>query len=217
MINFLILSGGLGWRIKSYEPRAMLDISGKTLLQRQVEQLKKVNDNIYLISGYKPAKIKKLAYSLQVNNINNKNHASTNQIEGIRLFLNKFNCDNVFMMHGDLLFNSDLKSLDYSSSFILYDRNNNFKQNEVGININNGYVNNLSYGLDTKWSQMCFITGKELELLKKLCLTDNKYYLTFEVLNYIINNDGKFKAIPFDGKIYELDTVEEIKNADFNC
>lgn len=217
MINFLILAGGLGWRIKSYEPRSILNISGKSLIQRQVEQIKKLNDSICLISGYKPAKIKRAISSLGIDNINNKNHASTNQIEGIRLFIEKYNPSNVFLMHGDLLFDTNFNLLDYSSSFLLYDKNNSFKQGEVGLNINDGYVNNLSYGLDTKWSQMCYLTGKELDLVKELCRTDNGYYLTFEVINYVINNGGKIRAVPFYGKIYELDTVEEIKNADFNC
>lgn len=217
-MNFLILSSGLGWRIKSYEPRCMISVSGKSLLQRQVDQIRQVeNSQCYLSYGYKPSIVKKFATSLGVTPINNKEYANTNQIESIRLFLSKVNTSGVFILHGDLVFSTDLKSFDYSSSFVLYNSECCFKNSEVGININDGYVHNLSYGLDTKWSQMFYVTGKELDILKNLCMKDNKYFLTFEVINYIIQNGGIFKAVPFIGKIYELDTVEEIKNADFNC
>ena len=222
MLNFLLLSAGLGWRIKSKEPRSMLDIAGKSLLKRQSDNIRKCfpvenPTSISIVSGFKPGRVRKESKSLGVKHFNNNKYKDTNQIESIRIFLNNSNVDNLFIIHGDLDFRIKFNEYQYDESFTLYDDRNNFKQDEVGINIVDGFVNNLSYGLNTKWSQMFFLTGLELKLLKNICNTDNTYYLTFEILNKIIDLGGNFKAYRQNDNIYELDTIEEINNANFNC
>lgn len=222
MLNFLLLSAGLGWRIKSKEPRSLLKIDGTTLLKRQTDSIRKYfpgedSASISIVSGFKPGRVKKESKSLGLKHFNNNRYRDTNQIESLRIFLNNSNVDNLFIIHGDLDFRIKFDAYEYDKSFTLYDDKNNFKQDEVGINIIDGSVNNLSYGLYTKWSQMFFVTGLELRLLKNICSSDNTYYLTFEILNKIIDLGGNFSAYEQSGNIYELDTIEEINNANFNC
>lgn len=218
-MQVLLLSAGSGWRIKSKEPRSLLEISGKTLIRRQKEQIDKYfpENKTCLISGYKAGKVKKECKAAGVNHINNPEYATTNQLESLRIFFESNNVNQLLIIHGDLNFKINFDSYNFNESFVLYDKCNNFKNTEVGINIVNGVVNNLSYGLDTKWSQIFNVVGKELDLLKNICKLDKKYLLTFELINEILKSGGCFNAYPHDGFIYEIDTLEEINNADFNC
>jgi CTP:phosphocholine cytidylyltransferase-like protein len=214
-INFLSLAANVGKRIKSKEPRAALSVRGIPLVLRQYNTIKKDTDGNFKLSvaaGYKHNKIKKIIKNTEIDLYVNPNYASTNQAESIRIYLENNEANNVMIIHGDLLFSTI--RYNYSESFVVYDTDNNFRDDEVGLNIQNGYINNMSYGLDTKWSQMFYVAGKELEILKNLCSDTNfkKYLLTFEVINSIISRGGKFKAVPQEGAIFEIDTINDINN-----
>ena len=94
------------------------------------------------------------------------------------------------------------------------------KKNEVGLVEVDGKLSVLSYGLEKKWCQIAFFTGKELSLLRnifnKFDETDKKM-LSFELINKIISDGGSFKCIePKHMKILEIDTIKDAKNEDIN-
>ena len=100
-------------------------------------------------------------------------------------------------------------------SKILIDKRGMFRKNEVGVAYNGSEVTNFSYGLNDKWGQVAYITGKELELFERVAFNqDHERWFGYEALNFIINNGGKLIPIAQDGaKVVEVDSVKDIEQA----
>jgi len=222
-IAVAILSAGIGDRIKSYEPRSMLKIGNKTLINHQICTISSCFDNpeIIAVLGYNVTRvIKKLDKDIRV--VENQLYKETNCAESIRLAFNNTNKSNLLFFHGDLYFNMEtLLELDYNKSFIITDSKNRLHEKEVGVTINNGGVAEiLSYGLPTKWCQIVFLTGKELKILENIFYkfnSINKKLLSFELLNEIIMMGGTFKCYePSNMSILEIDCIKDLNNENFN-
>lgn len=67
---------------------------------------------------------------------------------------------------------------------------------------------------------MCFLTGKELKILKSIFLKfqeSDKKMLSFEVINKIIENGGSFACHEKKGShVVEIDCIKDINNENFN-
>lgn len=103
----LILAAGSGTRMGKYTenlPKGMLNVNGKTLIERQLETLRAAGiDDIAIATGYKAEKI---AYA-GVTYYHNAEYASTNMVETImcaREFLN----DDVLIAYSDILYTPEL-------------------------------------------------------------------------------------------------------------
>lgn len=221
-ISVVILAAGVGSRIRSNEPRSLIKINNQTLLSHQAETLSQTftNHEIIGVFGTHLEKILKKT-DRRVRVIENQLFQETNNSESMRLGLNGSIYNNVLFIHGDIFFQKDLiKSADYSRSFLVVDANNDMADKEVGVTMSGSKVSILSYGLEKKWCQMCFVTGKELKILKSIFLkfqkTDKKM-LSFEVINKIIENGGSFVCHEKKGShVVEIDCIKDIKNENFN-
>ena len=217
-----LLSAGLGNRIRSNEPRSLIKIGGKCLLDLQIEALSSMfsEPNILLGIGVESQKIIK-RFTGRVRLIENQLYKTTGPFETLRLLVNSSTDDSLLIIHGDLYFNSNiLDSADFSKSFIVSDTTGSILDREVGITSVNNKASILSYGLKDKWAQIAFLTGKELAILRNLCCKsndDSKHLLTFEIINSIINKGGSFKVHKPDKTfIVEIDCMKDIKNENFN-
>lgn len=219
-IEVIILSAGVGARIKSYEPRSLIRIKKvESLIEHQINLL---NENIPKCSittviGYSANKvIRRVQGKTKI--VENQLYESSNNSESLRLALNNSNYDKIMFMHGDLYFNNSIfKHMDFSTSFVL--SSNMFADKEVGLMNIDGNVTIFSYNLPVKWAQIAFLRDKELDLLKKIYLKDEdfKYNLTFEMLNKVIDAGGNFKVIDIkDSYIKEIDNIKDIMNENFN-
>lgn len=215
----IILSAGISNKMKTYEPRSLLKIGDMFLFEKQYASISRAlpSTKISIVCGYKKERVLKKVSGCQLNLsifINDKFEAS-GPTYSLFCALDKSKED-VFFMHGDILFDYRLLETSYTESFIIFDSDGQLKDSEVGIVESNGIVSNFSYGLKTKkkWCQMAFLTGLEFELLKKLSLSEKyKYMLTFETLNEIIRLGGVIKCIPSNGLfISEIDSIKEAKN-----
>lgn len=221
-ITVIILSAGIGSRIKSYEPRALLKMGERTLLEHQIYHLQNNfhNSEITVVVGNAATKIiKRVDTNIRI--IENQLYENTNSFESLRLAINNIVGDNVLFLHGDLIFNQKtFEGLSYDKSFVLIDKNEQFSEREVGITQTNKKVNIFSYGLPTKWCQIAYITGREFSILKQICHKNNaehKKMLTFEALNKIINKGGQFFCYePPNMKIKEIDCMRDFNNENFN-
>jgi choline kinase len=219
-LEVIILSAGIGARIKSYEPRSLIRIKkAESLIEHQISLL---NENIPKCSittviGYSANKvIRRVQGKTKI--VENQLYESSNNSESLRLALNNSSHDKIMFMHGDLYFdNSIFRYMNFSESFVL--TSNMFADKEVGLMNINGYVSIFSYSLPTKWAQIAFLRDKELDLLKKIYLKDEdfKYNLTFEMLNKVIDAGGTFKVVDIqDSPIKEIDNIKDIMNESFN-
>ena len=218
----VILSAGIGNRIKSNEPRSLIKIGNKTLLEHQIDL---INNNfekheIIGVFGYEIEKIiRKIHGKIRV--VENQIYENTNNSESLRLAVNNTNKKNIMFFHGDLYFNDAIfKNIDFRKSFLVVDTKEMMKQKENGITINNNKAAILSYGLPTKWCQIAFMTGKELKILKNILHKlqgSNKKMLSFEIINKMISMGASFECYePDNMSIIEIDCIKDIKNENFN-
>jgi choline kinase len=217
-----LLSAGLGNRIRSNEPRSLIKIGGKCLLELQLEALSSMfsEPNILVGIGVESQKIVK-KFIGRVRLVENQLYKTTGPFETLRLLVNSSTDDSLLVIHGDLYFNSNiLDGADFSKSFVVSDTTGSILEREVGITSVNNKASILSYGLKDKWAQMAFFTGRELATLRNLCCKsndDSKHLLTFEIINSIINKGGSFKVHKPDKTfIVEIDCMKDIKNENFN-
>lgn len=220
-ITFIILGAGIGHRMISYEPRSLLKYKDKYLISHQIDQIKNtLKDDICpfftLVTGYKHEKVVKKLKQEDVLIVNNPEYDTTNQIESVRRALNYEVGNNVCLIHGDIFFSEDFSKYDYTKSFCIVDNRGQLKDREVGINYYDNKVNILSYGIEDKWAQIVYLTGKEFELLQTICSFDNNYYLTFEIINKIIDLGGTFDIYLTESKLFEVDKIKDLKNENTN-
>ena len=211
-----ILGAGIGSRIKSHEPRSLIKIGNKTLLEHQICTLRECFETpeIITVVGCKAEKvIKKIRGNVRI--VENQLYETTNTSESIRLAFNNSLKGNFLFIHGDLYFNtSTLRSIDYSKSFVIVDNKKMIHDKEVGLTIYNNAATIFSYGLPTKWCQIAYITGRELKILKNIFNkfdTTHKKMLSFEILNKMISMGAIFKCHePKNMSILEIDRIKDL-------
>jgi len=221
-ISVVIVSAGVGSRIRSNEPRSLIKIKDDTLVNHQIQAITDTFKS-YEIIGVFGTQIEKILKRVdnRIRVVENQLHNETNNSESMRLGLNNSIYDNVLFIYGDIYFKSKLlKSADYTKSFLVVDANEDMSEKEVGLTANGNKVSILSYGLEKKWCQMCFLTGKELKILKSIFLKfqeSDKKMLSFEVINKIIENGGSFACHEKKGShVVEIDCIKDINNENFN-
>ena len=218
----VILSAGVGSRIKSNEPRSLIKIGNKTLIEHQIDLLNNnlTNHEIIGVFGYAIEKIiKKIHGKLRV--VENQIYEETNNSESLRLAVNNTSKNNIMFFHGDLYFNEAMfKNADFKKSFLIVDKKQMMKSKEIGITIQNNKATILSYGLPTKWCQLAFVTGKELKILRNVLSRlhgSQKKMLSFEIINKMISMGANFECYePNNMSIIEIDCIKDIKNENFN-
>lgn len=216
-ISIAILAAGIGSRIKSYEPRSMLKIKGKTLMEHQINTIRECFDDPDIISviGYDAQKVIR-KFNDEIRIIENQLYETTNASESIRLAFNSTNKSSFLFIHGDLLFNKEtLLDLDYGKSFVIVDTKQRMDNKEVGLTvINNQKASIFSYGLNTKWCQIAFFTGEEINIAKNIFNKFEDYHkkmLSFEILNQMLNMGASFNCYEPSGmKILEIDRIKDI-------
>tara|TARA_R110000824_G_scaffold379455_1_gene571437 strand:- start:898 stop:1608 length:711 start_codon:yes stop_codon:yes gene_type:complete len=217
-----ILSAGMGSRIKSYEPRALLKIGPKFLLQHQLDVMHSVFDKPEIVVGIGVESNRILKkFPSKIRFIENQLYDTTGPFETLRLIVNNITGNSILFFHGDLYFDArTIESADFSRSFIVVDNKNKMRDKEVGVTTVNDKASILSYGLDTKWCQIAFLTGKEFAILRQICSKttyETKTLLAFEAINSIIGRGGTIKVYePDNMSIVEIDCMKDIKNENFN-
>ena len=216
--QIVILAAGIGSRTKSYEPRCLLKYNGKVLLDNQMEILsnKFIGSEISIVCGFDYQRImKRVGKKARI--VENQSYENTNSGESLKLAVNNSIYDSVLFLHGDLYLSSDLfNNVKFDRSFLLVDNLNKFEEKEVGVTVVNDQATVLSYSLSTKWCQIAFITGNEMNILRRLLARQDfntKYLLTFEILNKIIEMGGAFHCYDIGSSfIKEIDNLKDITN-----
>jgi choline kinase len=221
----VLLSAGIGNRIKSNEPRALIPYANTTLIEYQIRTISNSFNkcDIIVVCGHESYKInKRLEPYKNVRIVENENYEITGSASSMRLGFNNTKNNRVILIHGDLIFNKQtISNLDYRQSFLLVDNRDMIKEREVGVVISdNECASNMCFGVDTKWCQIAHFTGKELERLRRDLNKNNdfnKRRLTFEVINDLINTKGSFKCYePEEMQIFELDSMKDFLEGEVN-
>ena len=216
--SILIIGAGVGKRMLSYGQKQFLNIKNKTILERQLSNINKVfkKKEIIFVCGFQYEKIKnKIPKHLKV--VVNNEFETTNVSYSIKVGLDHCSTDNVLIIYGDLVFNvSCLKCPFNNESAVVIDKLNTMNEREIGCIINKGLIQNFSYDIPNKWSQIMYLCNDELSLFKKYVNDKkNKNKYGFEGLNYILKKDGRLKSFfPKRMKVMDVDCVSDIPVAE---
>lgn len=197
--SIVIPAAGFGGRMKSYGPKSLLEIrEGTRIIDNQLKHIYKYfhKPQIVVVAGYNWHKVREaLNQKRNVKVVHNENWEHTNVAASIRIGLRHTLHRNTVILHGDLVFNAwTLRAPFGNHSFILTDSSGLMKQEEVGCTVVNNRVEQLMFDLPLKWAQISYFTGKERDLLDKVCNKKYDKYFNFELLNMIIESGGNFAA-----------------------
>lgn len=221
-LSIIIPAAGLGRRMKSYGPKALIDVGNdQSLIGRQLLIMRELFPaaQLVVVVGHQAEKITSRLWGIST--VENRAYESTNVGRSIGLGLQAATGKNVLVVYGDLVFNrATLKSIPLDRSCVVVDPPDQegcsqLRDNEVGCNVVDGVITHFDYGLDTKWAQIVLLAGKELRLFRKFSTQhDKRRHFGFEILNEVIENEGQFHAHQSPGmKIVEIDTSRDIEPA----
>jgi choline kinase len=219
-LSIIIPAAGIGRRMKSYGPKPLIELSGfETVLSRQLRILRETfpKADIVVVVGYEAERIiRTLPLGMRLKVVENERYDETNVLRSIGMGLRAINHTNVMVIYGDLVFNSEAVTWATSNgSSLLVDTKGQIDEEEVGTTVVDGRVTNLSYGLDTKWSQIMYLTGRELDLFKRMAWnSDRRMWFGYEALNMVVDNGGNLRAIePRGVRVAEIDSSKDIERA----
>lgn len=217
-ISFILLGAKFGYRMKSFGPRPLFPVGpNKILLDQNLEAIYHLfpNAEVLLTVGYQAHKVIRAGRYVKL--IEHPLFDDGNNAEELRLGLNATLNKKVFVLESDVVLSTNLlKRLKLNESFAVVDRLQRFDTDEVSV-VANDNIEIFTYGHDTKWSNIVYLTGLELDNLRGFINQKSyKNYFVFELLNQIIKNGGRFKTVfsnetdyltrlDLPNKIYEKD------------
>tara|TARA_Y100001973_G_C5206132_1_gene341653 strand:- start:2795 stop:3535 length:741 start_codon:yes stop_codon:yes gene_type:complete len=215
-LSIIIPAAGMGHRMKSYGPKALIRLYQEiTLIERQIELLWSVypNAEILVVIGFEGEKIRKKLSNYPVRFISNPIHQSTNVLYSIGLGMQAIISEEVMIVYGDLIFNENAIRNLRGSSKVVVDNSNSLKKEEVGVVQNKNTITNFSFGVEPKWAQITYLTGKEMQIFKEISTKkETSQWLGYEGLNYIIEKGGIIEAHhPKSMKIFEVDVAKDLE------
>jgi histidinol-phosphate/aromatic aminotransferase/cobyric acid decarboxylase-like protein/choline kinase len=238
----IILAAGMGRRLGEYtrdNTKCMLPINGQRLIDRDLDQLSKLNLNrVIIVVGYKGKNlIDHIGHcyddSLKIEYINNPVYDKTNNIYSLSLAKDKLMEDDTILMESDLIFEESILNMLVDNPFpnlalvakyetwmdgtmVRIDEDNNIvdfvsKQAFSYQDVNLYYKTVNIYKFSKEFSR-----HKYVPFLNAYCeaLGNNEYYeQVLRVITFLDSSD--IKALPIGNrKWYEIDDVQDLDIAE---
>lgn len=214
-LTVVILAAGFSKRMSTLGVRSMIKLdNGLTILDNQIATIETEfpKSDIYVVVGYQADRLIR-KYFGRVKLIENQCFKDTNAVKSLALALMSCGSGGLLVIHGDIVFNNEtVEKLTQNGSCVVADTKDQIKPEEVGLIFQDGKVVNFSYGLETKWGQIAYLEGNELQELKNLTINPltSKFSL-YEIFNLIIENNGSFSVLENeDARIVEVDCCKDL-------
>lgn len=217
LITIVLLCDSPGYRMKSYGPISLINISNQKLIDLQIKAIQQTFTNFEIImclgfDAEKTCKYIRSKYSgLPIRIVENQLFNSSNSCESARIALNNTLNNKVLICGGNLLFNSKvLSSINYSQTCVLTE-NNPCENLDVRINIDdNNEAQYFSFGAYKAWSEIIFLHNADIiEAFRKIIVyPENKNKFMFEALNEILKTKHRIKCI---NNKYPIKKISNIK------
>ena len=226
----IILSAGLGTRLNHLTkslPKCLIKLNNKTILETQIEMLKKCNINrIILVIGQDGEcwtdENKEKIKTINPNTIINHENTKTKNTHSLKLALEKCNEEDLLIFDGDLVFSQDLinKFIDSKDNLILTKiTEKDIPGNKVTLREDKS-VEKLERDPEKIQKQMIFYGGmlkinKQDSNLLKNTIIQNKYYNLD--IGFLINDlCEKINIFPFSNNqwfnVNAKNDLEDAKN-----
>lgn len=207
----IILAAGKGTRMGKYTenlPKGMLNLNGKTLIERQIETLKSAGIyDIAIVTGYKADKIN---YN-GIKYYHNKKFDTTNMIETL-MCAKEFLDDDVLICYSDILYTKKVVDMCINN------------RSDIGVVVDNNWkflwklrYNTTDYDLES----LTVKEGKIIELGKEVTSSDNLDYRYVGIIKLLLNGIKTFintyknhmgKMWEQSGKSFEQGYMTDILN-----
>lgn len=195
-------------------PKCLLPFGKNTILNRQIDILRKsaINiENIYVVAGFMSEKVKK---SVKCNVIINDEYATTDNSYSLWLALNIID-DDVLIVDGDLVFDEKIFERILKSDFnaVLVKKEETIKES-TGVSVrDDGRISEIGKHIQNEISYcgIAYIKQNTVSVLRKE-LEKNKYTWYSVALNIVINNIP-FYAIYTDRKCCGVNTKYDYMSA----
>lgn len=206
-----------GTRMVSYGPKPLVKLNKKTIFDRQQASLGAVfkHYETILVGGFQQDKLQNRLE--KITHINNQRYLETNTAYSLSLALSKITTNRVVIIPSGLLFNKDSLEcpLNQESSIICCPT---ISQDNLGVNIVNGYAEHVFYNLNNTWGHILYLTGVELAIYTYLCgLPENFNKFSFEIINQTIDRGGKFKVFHTNTTNINIETSKIFNQAKATC
>lgn len=213
-VDILIPAAGAGSRMRSFGNRSLLKFGGRTLLQWQFRELRKVFPHlpIRVVGGMDAVRLREhLPQQFPV--VVNWDWEETNAAYSIALGLEKSTADYTLVIYGDLLFNSRFLSGFPEGNVVWCEPTKGKRDKRVGMNLSDEVPVHFAYGLPYKWSQAFVLDREAREVFINLMRFPNrKRYLTHEIFNLMMEEGISFQPYePNFGKVLELNTPNVLR------
>ena len=218
MINTaIILAAGKGRRMLPLTkkiPKALIKIKNKTLIERKINSLKKINiKKIHVTVGHKSILLSKYLYKKNISSIiNTEGHDNAwwikNSILGtINEYVLLTTCDSIITLDKNFLINEIKKNYNYPCILLVVKPNENFKGDYVILK--NKKINGISRIKKTN----LFASGIQIINPYKISkILKNKKIDNFNKLwSFLIKKNKISYTKIFKKKWSSFDTVEQIK------
>lgn len=220
-IKALIISSEITKGMKSLGSRSMLNINKTNkIIDQQISSIKSMyrNTQITIAAGFEYEKVRQYINHRYKNIelIHNQDYVSSNEVENIKLFLdrNVDDMDYLFVMNGGVLLKN--KSISFnkikgsSRIFLMRSVKNNFS---LGCS-KKDTIEYIFYDLEIPWCECVLLNRKSIDNLKD-CLNDKniKNMYMFELLNKIFHKDSMEPVYVNKNHIMKLTNSSELIKA----
>lgn len=214
-LDIVIPAAGMSRRAKIGGSKSLIELAnGETIIGRQTRICRELfpTSKIVVVVGFEQTRMRR-SLPVYIQTIENPEFETVNVAHSLYLGMLQTHSKSVLIVYGDLIFNTKgLSNIITNESWILVDESTN-RENEVGVTCVDGFATTFSYGLPTKWSQITLLTGKELELFKRISSDpQKKRRFGFEILNEVLECGGKLRVVRnANMNLMEVDSQHDIK------
>lgn len=240
MTNSLILAAGEGKRLRPLTnkiPKCLIPFFGKTILQRQINTLKKEGINLITIAvGHQYKKIKKLGYPIFIN----PNYKTTNMVKTMFLAMELYKKkEDLIVSYGDIIYQKNnlkkllscntqiavMTDLNWKSLWSLRFKNplidaESLRLDKEGNIIEIGKKTQNYENIQGQYTGLIKLRGDIIKDLinfykkmdKKKTYFNKKFDDIFmtDFLQILIDNGYKVKSVPVKSGWLEIDTISDL-------
>jgi len=224
LVTFILLSENHGYRMKSKGAIPLVDINGKSLIERQVEAIKAVFSNFEIIicCGYDSKKVfdfvKSKFKNVNIRIVENQVYENSNCCESARIALNNTVNNRIFIMNGSLLVTPQhLSEIDWNKTCLLTQESRKLDDFEIGVVSHNKVIQNISLGLKSKkWLDSFYLYGEnDIRLFHNMISSiEFKNRFLFEAIGRMIE-EVKVKDVEIaKTKTYKIHNIKSLMRLD---
>jgi len=223
VITVAILGENHGYRMKSYGPISLINLHGKTLLEKQINTIKSAYQNyeIIICTGFETDKIGNYIrekYPLDdIRMVENQIYLNSNCCESTRLCVNNTLNQRMLIMGGGIeIVPAHLEMLSVNQTSVVVQPQSSDSNFEVGCIIVDGNLSHLTYGVGGHfWTEMIFLHGRDtIDLFQRIVSdSDFKNKFLFEAINNLAEKREVSVVVNHEKRINKVDNLKSLRKS----